>query len=165
MLVWIALLVAASTSVDLVNDVYDIPAHEWRYVELGLKQNPALVSARFENMGSRREARLALLRRADLEHLRSSLPHGVIAETTPGTSGELRSPVPALGDYVVVVDNLSDQTVKIHLWISLDFAAPPRTEARQLSFERRLAVIFISFAVFFAIVAFSAHRLLRSITR
>ena len=46
LLAWI-LLLAASTSVDLVNEVYQIPASEWRYVELSLNQQPALVRAEF----------------------------------------------------------------------------------------------------------------------
>jgi hypothetical protein len=159
------LLLAASTRVDLVNDVYHIPPREWRYVELGLKQNPALVSAHFEGIGGPRDVRLALMRRDDLEHLRAGLPHGVIAETTPGGNGDLHSYVPATGDYVVVVDNLSDTAARLHLRISLDFLAPPGPEARLLSPQRRWTVIAISFAVFFGIVTFSARRLLRSIRR
>lgn len=159
------LLLAASTRVDLVNDVYHIPPREWRYVELGLKHDAALVSARFEGLGNPREVRLALMRRDDLEHLRNGLPHGVIAETTAGRTGELNSYVPATGNYVLVVDNLSDAVAKLHLRVSLDFTAPPGPEARQLSPERQLTVIAISFAVFFGIVTFSARRLLRSIRR
>ncbi len=157
------LLLAVSTRVNLVNDVYHIPPREWRYVELGLKQNPALVSARFEGLGDPREVRLALMRRDDLEHLRNDLPHGVIAETTPGRNGDLHTYIPLAGDYVVVVDNLSDSTATLHLWISLDFAAGPVSQARQLSPVRRLTVIAITFFVFFGIVTFSARRLLQSI--
>jgi hypothetical protein len=159
------LLLAASTRVELVDDIYHIPPREWRYVELGLKQNPALVSAHFEAMGGPHDVRLALMRRDDLEHLRGGLPHGVIAETTPGPNGDLHSYVPAAGDYVVVVDNLSDAAAKLHLRISLDFAAPRGPEARLLSPQRQWTVIAISFAVFFGIVTFSARRLLRSIRR
>jgi hypothetical protein len=158
------LLLAVSTRVNLVNDVYQIPAREWRYVELGLKQNPALVSARFD-AGGRSDVRLALMRRDDLEHLRNGLPHGVIAETTPGRSGEMHSYIPTTGDYVLVVDNLSDSAASLHLWVSLDFAPPPLQGARELSTKRRLTVIGISFAVFFGIVTFSTRRLLRSIRR
>ncbi len=159
------LLLAVSTRVNLVNDVYQIPAREWRYVELGLRQNPALVSARFDAAGGHSDVRLALMRRDDLEHLRNGLPHGIIAETTPGRSGEMHSYIPTPGDYVLVVDNLSDSAAGLHLWVSLDFAPPPLPGARELSTGRRLTVIGISFAVFFGIVTFSARRLLRSIRR
>jgi len=157
------LLLAASTRVDLVNDVYHIPPREWRYVELGLRQNPALVSARVEGLSDSRSVRLALMRRDDLEHLRGGMPHGVLAETTPSRGGALNSYVSGAGDYVVVVDNLSDSAATVHLWISLDFAPPPMPEARRLSPARQLTVIVISFAAFFGIVTFSARRLLRSI--
>lgn len=159
------LLLAATTRVDLVNDVYRIPAREWRYIELGLRQNPALVSAHVEGLGDSRSVRLALMRRDDLEHLRGGLPHGVLAETTPSHRGALNSYVSGAGDYVVVVDNLSDIAATVHLSISLDFAPRPMPEAQRLSPGRQLTVIVISFAAFFGIVTFSARRLLRSIKR
>ena len=40
-------LLAASTSVELVDEVYQIPPAEWKYVEVNLRQNPALVTASF----------------------------------------------------------------------------------------------------------------------
>jgi hypothetical protein len=38
------MLLAAPTSVELVDEVYQIPANQWRYVDLTLKQQPARVS-------------------------------------------------------------------------------------------------------------------------
>jgi len=68
----------APTSVELVDEVYQIPANEWRYVEIDLKQQPALVSATFQVLTGAGQARIALMRRQDLERLRGGEPHGVM---------------------------------------------------------------------------------------
>jgi hypothetical protein len=159
------LMLAAATRVDLVNEVYHIPANEWRYVELGLNQKPALVSARYEVQGGSRKVRLALLRRGDLERMRDGLPHGVIEETATGPAGALTPRGRGPGDYVVVVDNRGESTAIVHLRIALDFAFRRGPEVTRLSPERQLAVILISFAVFFGIVSWSARMLLRGTQR
>src|ERR1700724_3528626 len=100
--VWI-LLLAASTSVQLVDEVYQIPRAEWRYVELGLRQQPAFVSASFDVESGSRQVRLALMTSDDLDHLRHDLPHGVMAVTAAGHTGQLVYRVRRPGDYVIVV--------------------------------------------------------------
>jgi hypothetical protein len=161
---WIWIL-AATTRVDLVNEVYQIPPKEWRYVELGLNQRPARVSARYEVQTGSREVRVALMRREDLDRLREGLPHGVIDETETAATGSLSRRVRGPGDYVLVVDNRGEAASGVHLWVSLDFAVGRGPEVTRLPRERQLTVILISFAVFFGIVTWSAHRLLRNIQR
>jgi hypothetical protein len=154
------LALAAATRVDLVDEVYSIPADKWHYVDVGLKQRPALVLARFDSPDSA-SVRLALMRREDMEHLFDGLPYGVVNEVGPGRSGTLRARVPR-GDYVVVVDNRenSGRPATVHLRVWLDFSGGPAKT--QISPERQLAVIVISFAVFFGIVGYSMSRLWRS---
>ena len=156
------LLLAASTSVELVDEVYHIPAAEWRYVELGLKQKPALVWAAYQVESGSREVRLAIMRREDLDRLREGLPQNVIDLTQTGSSGVLKPHVRGPGDFVIVVDNRGDTPAKVHLRVHLDFAVS-RLEITQLSRKRQLVVILISFAVFFGIVGWSVRRLLREI--
>ena len=159
------LMFAASTTVDVVDEVYQIPANEWRYVELGLNQRPALVHARYEVESGSEKVRLALMRREDLERLRAGLPHGVIEETERAGSGSFPPHVRGPGDYVVVVDNPSGAAAAVHLRIWLDFGVRPGREVTQLSPRRQLVVILLSFATFFGIVTWSARRLLRGIKR
>lgn len=160
------LLAAAPARVDLVDEIYQIPSGEWRYIELGLKQQPASVLATFNIAGGAGEVRLALMRREDLEHLRGGSPHGVIAVTRSGISGTLAQYAGVPGDYVLVVDNLAKTPASVHLKVRLDFSAHPgRPVVTQLSPRRQLAVILISFAVFFGIVTWSARRLLRAVKR
>ena len=156
---------AASTSVDLVDEIYQIPASEWRYIEVNLKQRPALIQARYEMQSPSGLVRLALMRREDLDRLRAGLPHGVIDETAAGSSGSLVPHVRGPGDYVLVVDNPTDAAARVHLHVSLDFNVHRGPEVERLSSRRQLTVILISFAVFFGIVTWSARRLLRGIQR
>jgi hypothetical protein len=161
------LLAAPSTSVVLVDELYQIPANEWRYVEVSLQQQPALVWADYRTEAGAKDVRVALLRREDLERLRGDRVPGWLAETEPGPSGGLRFRVRERGEYAIVVDNREgDGPASVYLKVSLDFGSgrggPVVTT---LSPRRQLMVILISFAVFFGIVTWSARRLLRSVGR
>lgn len=158
------ILLLAASRVELVDEVFQIPASEWRYVDLGLKQRPAVVGARFEAAGQNARVRLTLLRKEDLEKVRSGVAHGEIDSTAAAARGALSYFVPTAGDYVLLVDNDAPAPAKVHLNVWLDFGrrGPAVT---QLSPRRQLTVVLVSFAVFFAIVSFSARRLLKAVRR
>jgi hypothetical protein len=157
-------LLAASTNVELVDEVYQIPPAEWKYVEVNLRQNPARVDAGFNVQSGSETVRLALLTRAALENLRAGLPHGILAATSAGKSGSLHFRVRKPGDYVLVVDNRSNKKTPaaVHLRISLDFAAPSGPEVTRLAPRRQFTVILLAFAFFFGVVTWSARKLLRA---
>jgi hypothetical protein len=159
------MLLAAPTSVELVDEVYQIPANEWRYVDFTLKQQPALVSATFQVLTGSQQARIALMRSQDLERLRAGQSHGVMAVTPLASHGNLSYYVHWPDDYAIVVDNHASQPSAVHLRISLEFGGSPGPAVTRLSSRRQLAVILISFAVFFGIVTFSARRLWRAVKR
>jgi hypothetical protein len=158
-------LAAAPTSVELVDEVYQIPANEWRYVEIDLKQQPALVSATFQVQSGTAQARIALMRRQDLERLRGGEPHGVMVVTPLASHGNLSYYVHWPDDYAMVVDNRAAQPSAVHLHIALEFGGNAGPAVTRLSAPRQFAVILISFAVFFGIVSFSARRLWRAVKR
>lgn len=161
-LAWI-LLFAASTSVELVDEVYHIPVGEWKYVEINLRQQPAVVSASFDVPGGSGQVRLALMTRVDLEHFRSSLAHGVLALTPVGSSGNLNFQVREPSDYVLVVDNRADtaHAAAVHLKVALDFGKPAGPVVTTISPRRQLTVIALSFIFFFGVVTYSAKKLMR----
>jgi hypothetical protein len=158
-------LAAAPTSVELVDEVYQIPSNQWRYVEVSLKQQPALVSASFQVLTGSAQARIALMRSQDLERLRDGQPHGVIAVTPMASSGHLSHYVHLPDDYAIVVDNRAAKPSAVHLRIWLEFGGSPGPVVTHLSGQRQLAVILISFAVFFGIVTFSARRIWGAVSR
>jgi hypothetical protein len=157
-------LLAASTTVELVDEVYRIPPAEWKYVEVNLRQNPARVDAGFDLQSGSETVRLALMTRAALENLRAGLPHGILAITETGKSGSLHFRVRQPGDYVLVVDNRGSKAkpAAVHLRISLDFAGPSGPEVTLLAPRRQVTVIVLAFAFFFGVVTWSARKLLRA---
>jgi hypothetical protein len=161
------ILLAATTRLELVDEVLRIPAGDWRYVELGLKQQAAFVAADFEAQSGSQPVKLELMRREDLDRLRADRPNGVIAATALAASGRLLYRVRVPGDYVVVIDNRNDngREAVARLRVVLDFGARPGPQVTRLSPQRQFTVILISFAVFFGIVTYSARRLLRGIRR
>jgi len=166
MLLTLAILaLAASTRVELVDEVYPIPADEWRYVPLELKQRPAQVEATYEVTGGAGQVRVALMRGADLDRLRQGLPHGVMALTEPGRTGALQCRVRPPGEYMLVVDNEMGRgkPASVHLRIWLDFSAGGAPGAAQLPSGRRRLVVVLSLAGFLAIVTWSGRKLLRGV--
>ena len=161
------ILLALTTHVDLVDDVYKIPAGQWRYVELGLRQRPALVTADFQVRSGSQQVHLALMRREDLQRLREGRPSGALAATGVAGSGNLRYQVREAGDYVLLIDNREGRArpAEAHLHVALDFGPARSPGVTRLSVPRQITVIALSFAVFFAIAGFSARRLLRGINR
>jgi hypothetical protein len=159
------LFMASAAAVDLVNESYEIPAGEWRYVDVPVQHKPALISAEYRSERRHQDIRLALMRRDDLERLRADRPHGWLAATESGRSGRLHYLVHDPGGYAVIVDNRSGErsaNVRLRVWLDFADAGPPVT---QLSPRRQLTVIAVSFAVFFGIVTWSARRLLHSLRK
>jgi len=161
MLALLLFLFASTTRVQLVDEPFDIPAHDWRFdSELGLHQRAATVIANFA-VKSGGDVRLLLMSREDVERMSDGKPHGTIMSVGPVQSGHLHYAVPEPGDYVLVVDNRDNsEPARVHLSVWLDF---PR--ATGISPRRQLTVILLSFAFFFGVVAWSARKLWKGINR
>ena len=129
--------------------------------EVDVKQQPAAIECSFEVI-SEGSVRLAVLRREDLRYLDEKF----LVATPALPRSALRYTISQPGKYVVVVDNRGDRRAKtVRLRISLDFGPSARMQIRYLTRERQLAVIAISFAVFFGIVTWSARKLLQATRR
>ncbi|HWB95084.1 MAG TPA: hypothetical protein VG672_00225 [Bryobacteraceae bacterium] len=164
MILPLLLLLAAAPRVELVDEIFEIPPEEWRYVEVSLKQQPVSVGCEYEVESSGGSVRVALLTRADMLRMRDGRAYGVVASTEFGPAGSMHLPVHLPGQYALVVDNRSPgpRSAKVHLRVYLDFSHE-RGQIGTLSRGRQLAVILISFSVFFGIVFWSGRRLLRAI--
>ena len=160
------ILLVGASRLELVNEVLRVQPGERHAVELGLRQHPAMVLADVEVKAGAPPVRLALVRREDLPRMSAS-PERVLAATAPATASHLRYRVRVPGDYVVVVESTGGdpRASEVHLRVALDFQMQAAPEVTLLSPWRQFAVISISFAVFFAIVSYSARRLLRGIRR
>jgi hypothetical protein len=159
------MLLAASTSVELADETYRIPPHYWRYMELGLRQRPALVNARFEVDEGPSRVRLALMTRDELERMRNGQPRSPLVVSPAGAAGRVIYEVAEAGDYVLVVENRAAEASVVHLRVMLDFAGTSTMHVTQISPLRRTVVVGLSLAFFLAIVSYSGRRLLRSFHR
>ena len=148
---------AASPQVLLVDKVFEIPAMQWRYWDHSLSAGPALLSCYFESGRPDTRVRVALVSRGELDAWLSDRDHDEIGSTPVGPSGMLRVAAHDPETYVVI-ENLGPRPASVHLRVFLDEAA-----VRYLSRGRRLAVVAISFGVFFAIVSLSARKLLKAV--
>jgi hypothetical protein len=156
-----ALLLASSSSTQLVDRTYQIPANDWSYADLGLRPQFALVNASF-TVESGPPVQLLLMEQSDLERLNRGETHGMILSTMVAPSGRLQVRTAKAGFYVVVVENHSTraETSTVHLRVSID-----SFQAARLSPPRQLTVIVISFSIFFGIVTYSARRLWQAVKR
>lgn len=155
MLPLVLFLLTAATRVQLVDEPFDIPAHDWRFdADLGLYQRAATLISTYE-VQSGGPVRILLMTREDVEQMSAGRPHTTLMSSGPATHGGLHYEVPEPGDYVLVVDNrANDQAAHVHLSVWLDF---PKVTG--ISPQRQLTVILMSFAFFFGVVTWSARKL------
>ncbi|HTQ52985.1 MAG TPA: hypothetical protein VMI94_00905 [Bryobacteraceae bacterium] len=155
----VLLLLAAFSRVDLIDEHFEIPASDWRYVPRALTHDPAIVDCVFQADRPDAQVRLVMLSEADLNAWRMGRDHEEAATTPVGPRGLLRVSVHDPDTYIAI-ENRGTRAAGVRLRIFLEQA-----NVRYLSRSRQLAVILISFGVFFGIVTFSARRLLKAIRR
>jgi hypothetical protein len=149
-------LLAAFSRVDQIDETFEIPARDWRYVPGPVTLQPAMVDCLFQSDRTDARVRLVLLSRADLNAWRVGRDHDEIAGTPAGPSGTLRMSIHDPDTYVAI-ENRAPRPVQVRLRVFLE-----EPDVRYLSRGRQLAVIVVSFGVFFAIVSLSARKLLKA---
>jgi hypothetical protein len=156
------LLFLVASSQQLVDEVYQLPAGEWRYVQVTLNQPPAMVESSFRVISGNSTARVTLVNRQGLDQLkkgdREPLGHQGFQR-----EGEFRRLVIVPDEYAVVLENGTGRSIAVRFRVSIDFAAHGGPQVRYVSPERRIAVIAISATVFLGIVIYSARKLLRAV--
>lgn len=159
----VLLALFAPQSQTLTEEVFQIPAREWRYVEMVLKQVPVTVDCDFSVLSGTGAVRVALVNSEGLDALkqgnRDAMGSGAFTR-----QAAFSRVVSVPDEYAVVVENSGHGPASVRLRVSLDYSERG-PQARYLSPQRRLAVIAISATVFLAIVAYSAKRLLTEIRK
>jgi hypothetical protein len=143
----------------VTDEVFEVPAKEWRYVAVTLKQVPVTVTCDFGVLSDTGAVRIDLVNGEGLDDLkqRSRAPLG---SGTFSRRGRFRRAVRVPDEYAVILENSGPGPARVRLRLSLDFSGEGQAQARTLSPQRRLAVIAISATVFLAIVSYSARKLL-----
>jgi hypothetical protein len=158
------LLAAANTPKPFVDeDQYRIQAGDMERVLLPLRQNPAVVSVSFSVEGGSDQVRVALVSQAEFDRVEGNPARlsedALLAATPRGKSGSFTHRVSHKGDYLILLDNRPNQgdPAVVHMRVAWDYP-----KVTQLSPERQFTVIAISFLTFFAVVTYSARKLLKA---
>jgi hypothetical protein len=161
-------LLAAIRNVTVLDQTFQVPADSWRYAEssewrypaLEWKEGPAIVRAEY-SVETGPPVRVMLMSRENLGRLKRGEAFRPPGRAPGQGNGVLQVRAGAPEDYVVVLDNrASKEPSSVHLHVSI-----ATWNALQLAPGRRLAVLAISFGVFFGIVTYSASKLWRVLKR
>jgi hypothetical protein len=158
------LLVSSSVSKPFVDeDRYLIRAGDLEMVLLPLHRNPAIVTASYTVQNGSSNVRIVLVSQEDFDHAHGDpgrLPEdAVLASTGRGAVGAFTHRVSHKGDYLILLDNRADKAnaTSVQLRVMWDY---PRVT--QLSPERQFTVVALSCLTFFAVVTYSARKLLKA---
>jgi hypothetical protein len=159
------LLLALGQPMLLSDEIHTIPASDWRYVEVALRQQTATVDCAFKVLTPGSGVRLLLVTVPELNRFRHGQSHDVLATTNFEREGRLRYTVRDRGDFAVVVDNRMEGRgpARVSLRIELEFSGGSAVQARTLSPRRRHTVIAISLAVFLITAVWAGRRLLAAL--
>lgn len=154
------LVLVAPGSQTLTDEVFQIPAKEWRYIAVTVKQVPARVDCDFRVISGAGAVRVALVNADGLDDWKRGNRN---ATGAPAPQGGFSRVVSVADEYAVIVENGGRGDASVRLRVSLDSSGRGQPQAKYLSREKRLAVIVISATVFFAIVSYSAKKLLGAV--
>jgi hypothetical protein len=157
MLYILALFAVVARGQTLLDEVFQIPAGEWRYMTVLLKQVPVTVECDSRVISGNGAIGIALVNREGLDDLKQGERLGSGALQRQGTFSRV---VSVADEYAVVLDNRGPGAATVRLRVSLDFSERGRPQARYLPPEKRFVVIVISASVFLGIVLYSGRKLL-----
>ena len=151
---------AATAQTD--GQMFVLPGGDYRWVPLAVRQVPVQVEVSFEVSEGGPTVHMELVPEAAFRPMQRGRAHETIGGTGDSRSGTLRQVVKQPGNYRVVIANKNGADPATVRWvISTDLS--PEPVSRELSPKRRVATMFVSFVLFFAMVGYSGWRLKNAI--
>jgi hypothetical protein len=142
---------------------FRLDAGDNRYFQVAVTRVPTLVECRFKVLQGAPSVHLEIMSDAEYRHMSRGRDYDAIASSPTAREGEIRRMVEERGRFdVVLINDPGAPAAVVDLEVRTDVDPSEDSVARVLSPGRRLAVILISFAIFFALVTWSAWRLLRA---
>jgi hypothetical protein len=132
---------------------------EYRWLQFKVRTIPTVVDCKYKVTSGRGTVHMEVLTMPEFRRYYRGQPHETFAESQRGPQGEIRQMVDERGDFAVLVKN-DDHAPMV--MVDLEVGTDSDPSAQVLPPERRLAVILISFGIFFAIVTVSGWRLWRA---
>lgn len=134
-----------------------------RYFQVTVTRVPTLVECRFKVLQGAPSVHLEIMTDGEYRHMNRGRDYDAIASSPTAREGEIRRMVEERGRFdVVLINDRGAPAAVVDFVVHTDVDPSEDSVARMLSPERRLAVILISFAIFFGLVTWSAWRLLRA---
>jgi hypothetical protein len=160
-------LVLALLTVSLAQAVpFRLEPGEYRWLSFTVKRVPTAVDCKFHVTSGRATVHMEVLTMGEFRRFYRGLAHDTFASSPDGTDGEIRELVDRRGEFAVLVKNADHGLpAMVDLQVSTDVDPSPDSLARVLPPGRRLAVILISFGIFFGLVTWSGLKLWRAAGR
>jgi hypothetical protein len=163
LLLILAFLPAQGAGVQEKGQPFRLQPKDFRWVPFTIRQTPAEVDCHFEVVDGNGSVHAELLPMSEFRLFDRGEDHATLATTPNERSGDFRRVLETPGQYAVVVVNPDGASpVSVSLQVRTNVNPDSKDVARTLPPERRLTVILISFAFFFATVAWSGRKLRRA---
>jgi hypothetical protein len=164
MLPILALLASAAGPFLLTDEVVSVPASQWRSIEVGLRQRPAVVECQFETAGEHPGVRAILMSESDAARMQGGRAHSILASTAYQSKGRFRVAVTQPGGYLIVLDNRLEgrRAAHVRVKVFLEFMTAKAAPARYPKRWRQWLSIGLSFSVFFGVLLLAGWRLKRA---
>lgn len=134
-----------------------------RYIQFTVTRIPVLVDGRFRVLEGAPTVHMEIMADSEYRRFNRGRDYDTLASSSNAREGEIRRMVDERGRFdVVLMNDRGAPAAMVDLEVHTDVDPSEDSVARVLSPGRRLAVILISFALFFAIVTWAAWRLLRA---
>jgi len=133
---------------------------EYRWIPFSVKKSPAAVDCRFRVLRGDATVHMEVMRAGEFRKYVRGKQYDTFASAADGRAGQINRLVDEPGEFAVVVEN--DEHAPVAM---VDLEVRPAlnpTPETVLPPERRLAVILISFGIFFGLVTWSGWRLWRA---
>lgn len=137
---------------------------EYRWIPLTVKQTPTAIACKYQVLEGNAGVHAELLTMREFRLLAKGLQHESLATTREGQSAEFRRIVGTPGQYAAVISNRKDaQPAVVSFDVRTEVDPASANVAQTLPARRKLAVILISFALFFVTVVWSGILLTKAI--
>jgi hypothetical protein len=149
--------------VEVVNQTYYVPAHEYRLVMAPITSLPATMIGSFRVEQST-PIRVELIPRSALGEFVRGRNHEVLASVDGRSDGVFSHAIPKAGEYDVALVNDEDRAAKVRVRVFVEY--PREAEmGSYLSSARRITVIGVSLALFVGIGGWAGWGLIGAMRR
>jgi len=160
----IFLLLASTGAVNAQQVPFRLDPGEFRWIPFTVNQIPTEVECHFNVVKGEASVHMELLPMTEFRRFNRGREHETLAVSDDARSATFRRIVDTKGQYAVVVVNKAGALpAMVSLEVRTDLNPNADVVAKMLPPGRRLAVIAISFAIFFVTVSWSGFKLIRAI--